>query len=318
MTESQGAELSLNAVAAPLVAQLVAEAALLRLGIDYLDNGCRLIDAGLQLPGSLEAGRRLAEIALGGLGQVSLHPDMNLPGLGLRLEVRSSQPLLAALASQYPGWSLQQGKGRGAYAAWGSGPARALRGDDGLLNQLNYRDRHSKTCLLLDAEKAPPLDLVDSIAEQCGIEADELTLVLVPPHSPAGLVLGCARLLGFGLRKALALGCTAAQILEAAGSVPLPTPAASQVVTAGRCLEAIRWGGQLSLLLRQDAALAQRLAAKWSLQEVPVLSPQWPPVLPGPAQLGPALLRVTVLDSGAQAQGGSLDLNRLSQGLSSP
>ena len=63
---------SVNQLAAPLVEYLVDHAAELRLAVSRQDNGVRIVDAGIQATGGIEAGRRIAEICLGGLGRVTL------------------------------------------------------------------------------------------------------------------------------------------------------------------------------------------------------------------------------------------------------
>ncbi|HYY17071.1 MAG TPA: methenyltetrahydromethanopterin cyclohydrolase, partial [Gammaproteobacteria bacterium] len=63
---------SVNALTAPLVRAVIDEAVALRLAVEKLANGTVVIDAGIKVWGGLEAGRRIAEICLGGLGQVRL------------------------------------------------------------------------------------------------------------------------------------------------------------------------------------------------------------------------------------------------------
>ena len=103
-------------------------------------------EAGMVLTGtvvtSLRAGRASlvggyatlydGEICLGGFGEVRVRSGERWPTW---LEVRSSQPVLACLASQYAGWSLAASKeetGGKKFFALGSGPARALAGKSGL------------------------------------------------------------------------------------------------------------------------------------------------------------------------------------------
>ena len=78
--------LSVNALAAPLVEALVAQAERLRLAVHTDATGVRLIDAGLAVAGSLEAGLAIGEICLGiameGLAEdiihtVHAHPTMH-------------------------------------------------------------------------------------------------------------------------------------------------------------------------------------------------------------------------------------------------
>ncbi len=63
---------SVNKLAAPLVQLLIADAIPLRLSVSELANGTQVIDAGMKVTGGLEAGRRIAEICLGGAGQCEI------------------------------------------------------------------------------------------------------------------------------------------------------------------------------------------------------------------------------------------------------
>ncbi len=60
---------SVNKLTKPLVQHLLDNADKLRLGIEKLTNGCTVIDAGIKVPGGIEAGRIIAEICLGGMGR---------------------------------------------------------------------------------------------------------------------------------------------------------------------------------------------------------------------------------------------------------
>src|SRR5690606_11806172 len=101
---------SINALTSPLVESLVDNAACLRLGVEKLGNGCTIIDAGINHAGSIEAGRLIAEICMGGLGTVNLQTSAAFPHWPWMLSVHSSHPVLSCLVSQYAGWSLAHDK----------------------------------------------------------------------------------------------------------------------------------------------------------------------------------------------------------------
>ena len=61
---------SVNERAAEIVQRMIADAEPLGLAVTQLPNGATVVDSGVKVPGSLEAGRHLAEICLGGLGKV--------------------------------------------------------------------------------------------------------------------------------------------------------------------------------------------------------------------------------------------------------
>src|SRR5580692_11095847 len=96
--------ISVNEGAALLVDALRADATVLEIGVETGASGETLIDAGAKRRGGIEAGLRIAAICMGGLGSVSLTPDSTTPRWPWTISVRSSQPVLACLASQYAGW----------------------------------------------------------------------------------------------------------------------------------------------------------------------------------------------------------------------
>ena len=63
---------SVNLLSQPLVDALIADAVALKLAVMQHTTGATMIDAGINVEGSLEAGRRIAEICMGGLGAVRL------------------------------------------------------------------------------------------------------------------------------------------------------------------------------------------------------------------------------------------------------
>ena len=146
---------SLNALAGPLVESLVADAAKLRL-IVAQENGARTVDAGANARGSIEAGRRIAEICLGGLGTVTIAPIGPVASWPYTVVVHSADPVLACLGSQYAGWSLADEEGDSGFFALGSGPGRAVAVVEELYKELGYRDNATKTALVLESASAPP------------------------------------------------------------------------------------------------------------------------------------------------------------------
>ena len=63
---------SVSARAAKLVDAMVADADALRISVSTGSHGERIIDLGANVVGGLEAGRRLGEICMGGLGTVAV------------------------------------------------------------------------------------------------------------------------------------------------------------------------------------------------------------------------------------------------------
>ena len=128
---------SVGTLSAPLVEALVRDAATLRLGVEKTASGATIVDGGINVRGGLEAGRRITEICLGGLGQASFVADGRFPGWTTAIQITTADPVIACLGSQYAGWSLAEGD----FFALGSGPARALWAKEDLYKDLGYKDR---------------------------------------------------------------------------------------------------------------------------------------------------------------------------------
>src|SRR5947207_632311 len=101
--KSMSNAVSVNTRAATLVERLVADAAELKVGVARGTLGERLIDCGSRHLGSIAAGLRVAEICMGGFGRVALELSAVTPNWPWTLVSRSSNPVIACLASQYAG-----------------------------------------------------------------------------------------------------------------------------------------------------------------------------------------------------------------------
>jgi methenyltetrahydromethanopterin cyclohydrolase len=247
---------SVNRLAAPLVDALVADATALRIGVSRSEAGAQIIDAGIACTGGLEAGRRIAEICLGGLGRVILTPADAGAVTTTAIAINAADPVLACLASQYAGWSLQEGK----FFALASGPGRARALKEELFGELGYRDDADRACFVLEVDRARPDALIRRVAEICGIPATSLTFILTPTTSLAGTVQIVARSLEVALHKAHALKFPLAHIVDGFGTAPLPPPAPKFVAAMGRTNDAILYGGRVALFVAGPEEAAAALA----------------------------------------------------------
>jgi methenyltetrahydromethanopterin cyclohydrolase len=261
ITSEPRARASVNALAAPLVTQLVAAADALRLRVTASEGGASLVDAGIGVPGGLEAGRRIAEICMGGLGTVTVVPgDAAVRGLP-QVHVHSADPVLACLASQYAGWSLSHGEGKGAFNALASGPGRAIARRETLYDELGYADRFERAAFVLEVDRAPPEEVVNKVARDCGLPVDCISFILTPTRSLAGTAQIVARVLEVALHKAHALAFPLDRIVDGTGVAPLPPPARDFLTAMGRTNDAILFGGSVTLYVEAADDQAQQLAA---------------------------------------------------------
>jgi len=248
---------SVNQLAAPLIKQLLQQADKLQLGVSTHEAGCTIIDAGIQHAGSAEAGRLIAEICMGGLGSVSLRADQRFAGWGEAIAVTSAAPVLACLASQYAGWALSHEK----FFSLGSGPARALAQREDLFKELAYVDSAASTCIVLETDKVPPVQVIEKIVRDTKVAAENLTVILTPTTSIAGVVQIVGRVLEVALHKAHTLHFPLENIVSGSGLAVLPPVAKDFMTAMGRTNDAILFGGDVHLQVRGDDASAAKLAA---------------------------------------------------------
>lgn len=253
---SSGSKPSVNEGSNLLVTQLIKNAADLQLGVSRHESGCTIVDAGIKYDGCAEAGRLIAEICMGGLGTVNLQADNRFVGFSEAVSVTSNQPVFACLASQYAGWALSHEK----FFSLGSGPARALAQREDLFKDLAYTDSAESTCIVLETDKIPPLEVIEKIVRDTKISAERLTIILTPTTSIAGVVQIVGRVLEVALHKAHTIHFPLENIVSGSGVAVLPPVSKDFMTAMGRTNDAILFGGEVSLHVRCDDAAAAELA----------------------------------------------------------
>ncbi|MBC8130801.1 MAG: methenyltetrahydromethanopterin cyclohydrolase [Rhizobiaceae bacterium] len=251
---------SVNRGVLPILRSLVDEADGLRLHVSKGAAGETLIDAGASVAGSLEAGRRITEICLGGLGTVAVGYDPIMPRFPWSLTVRTWQPVVACLGSQYAGWQITSGEGEDPYFSMGSGPARALAGKEDIFRDIAYADDHDGGVLVLETANPPPEALVRRIAADCRIAPEKLTIVYAPTQSLAGTVQIVGRVVEVALHKAHVLHFDLSRVVVGTGTAPLAPPHPDFITAMGRTNDAVIYGGRVLLHVTGPAADAKALA----------------------------------------------------------
>lgn len=242
--------ISVNLRALAIVEEMIQDADALDVAVSRLDNGTVLVDAGIAVPGSLEAGLMLARVCLGGLGTISFcqlpFGDTWLPGL----TVSVSHPVVACMASQYAGWAV---KAEG-FFGMASGPGRALRAGEPLFEHLAYRDRADVAVLVLEGREPPPVEAADKIARKCGVTPDQVYLLIAPTASLAGSVQIAARVVETGLHKMHEVGYDIDTVISGIGTCPLASIAKKDLHAIGRTNDAVLYGGRAWYTVRAEDA----------------------------------------------------------------
>ena len=311
---------SVNQRSAELVAHLVADAQELRIGISRGQLGEMLIDAGSKKLGGIAAGLQIAEICMGGLGQVTLVPSSATPRWPWTIVVRSSNPVIACLASQYAGWRLADDSGEKPFFALGSGPARALARREPLFDVLNYSDDAKRATLVIESSRPPPKKIVATVAQHCRVKPEDLTIIFAPTQSLVGSTQIVARVLEVALHKTHELGFPLDRVVDGTGAAPLCPPDPDFVKAMGRTNDAIIFAGRVQLYVTGPAGqareLAQKLPSKASRDFGRPFSEIFKQVKGDfyaidPMLFSPAQIIVTALETGESFHSGEIDLELL-------
>jgi methenyltetrahydromethanopterin cyclohydrolase len=244
--------ISVNERATAIVQQMINDCEALGIRVKRLKNDADVIDAGVEAPGSMEAGRLFACACMGGLGQISFNqqicdfenPDFWLPAVAVAV----NYPHIACMASQYAGWAVKHDR----YFAIGSGPARALYANEEIYKKLDYQDQARTAVLMLEGRELPGEEVAAFVADKCKVRPGQLSLLIAPTASLVGSVQVAARSAETGLHKMTELGFDVRQVAAAYGICPLAPVAADDLHAIGRTNDAILYGAQVFLSVRAE------------------------------------------------------------------
>jgi methenyltetrahydromethanopterin cyclohydrolase len=231
----------------------------LRIAVNMLANGARVIDAGIHVRGGFAAGLMLAEMCMGGIGDVQ-YASMTIAGESWpAVQVWTDHPAVSCMASQYAGWAISPD----GYFAMGSGPLRArARVEKELFEKLGYAEDAGRGVLVLEGRTLPSENVASWIAAKAGLSPASLTLAIAPTASLAGGVQVVARMIETGLHKMETLGFDATRVVSAMGIAPLPPTAKNDIRAIGRTNDCVLYGGQARYTVGGDDAELERLAER--------------------------------------------------------
>jgi methenyltetrahydromethanopterin cyclohydrolase len=248
--------ISVNLRAAAIVQEMIHDSEALGIKVKRLNNGTTLLDTGIEVPGSLEAGRLFSLASMGGLGQAGFTQQMYESHRGREnsgfwlpaVAVSVSSPHIACMASQYAGWSVRCGN----YFAVGSGPARALFAGEEIFRRLEYQDYAETAVLMLEGREPPDETAATFVAEKCGVEPERLVLLVAPTASLVGSVQIAARSAETCMHKLAELGFDVRRVKAASGLCPLAPVAVDDAHAIGRTNDAILYGAHVFLAVQAE------------------------------------------------------------------
>lgn len=201
-----------------------------------------VIDFGVNVRGGLEAGLELARICAGDLASISL-----IPGDGVmppRVQFLTDQPGLACMGCQYGGWPVKSGD----YFAIGSGPIRLIRGKEKVLDQYDWSgSQEQEGVLVLESGTLPDESVIQYLAEESGLDNDQILVCVAPTGSMAGSLQVVARVVEATMHKLYELDVNLNRITSGLGTAPLPPVSRDDLTAIGRTNDAILYGGNVTL-----------------------------------------------------------------------
>jgi methenyltetrahydromethanopterin cyclohydrolase len=232
-----------------LVKDLCSKADYYGVKVTKSDLGATIIDAGIRAEGSIEAGKAITEICLGGLGEATISSMQIGTQSFPSISVLTDYPAISTLGSQLAGWQIKSGS----FQALGSGPARALAlKPKFVFEKIAYKDDYDETVLVLETSKEPPRDVVSGVAESCRVATDKLYVILVPVTSVSGFTQVSGRVVETGIYKLTNLGFDPKLVTRAWGSAPILPVHRDPVEAMGRSNDAILYGGEVHVAVNYD------------------------------------------------------------------
>ncbi|HID47426.1 MAG TPA: methenyltetrahydromethanopterin cyclohydrolase [Methanothermococcus okinawensis] len=244
--------LSVNLKALPIVEDMIERREELNIEVKTLENGAKVIDCGVNVPGSFEAGKAFTKVCLGGLAEVGialeegLNEELSLPSI----KVITSHPAVSTLGSQKAGWVVKVGN----YFAMGSGPARALaRIPKSTYEKIGYEDNAQVAILCLEASKLPDEEVAQYVAEKCGVEVENVYLLVAPTASLVGSIQISGRVVENGTYKMLeVLNFDVKKVKYGAGIAPIAPIVGDDLVMMGATNDMVLYGGKTYYYLESD------------------------------------------------------------------
>ena len=250
------ANLSVSNLAKKLVKKLIDNSKKLNVLVKKGPLNCTIIDAGIKIKGSEQAGKLIAEICMGGLGKINLKKTNTFPHWPLETKVESKHPVISCLASQYAGWNLSHEK----FYALASGPGRAIARREELFKDLKYVDQSKFVYLVMEVDKTPPKEIIEKISNDCKTATENIILILTPTQSISGVIQVVSRVSEVGLHKLHTLKFPLENVEEVCGSAPIPPVSKDFITSMGRTNDAILYGGNVELKVRGTDEQISKLA----------------------------------------------------------
>ncbi|MDO8840959.1 MAG: methenyltetrahydromethanopterin cyclohydrolase [Methanocalculus sp.] len=236
---------SVNELGLDLFEELVEISDLLNVAYHELDNGSRIVDCGVSVPGGYGAGEYFTRICMGGLGEVTFRMgeigSFPMPFI----DINTDFPAISCLGAQKAGWTVKEGN----YFAMGSGPARALSlKPKHTFEVIEYEDEFDAAVICLESDTLPNGEVMKKIADACKVEVENVAAVVAPTSSMVGSVQVAGRCVETAIYKLNELGFDTKKIISGFGTAPVP-PVRGPKLAMGVTNDATIYHGRICLTM---------------------------------------------------------------------
>lgn len=250
---------SLNQRALEIIGPILADPARYGARLVRTSGGATIVDMGIEAPGTWLGAKLFVEASFGGLAEVS-YGRMSIKGLDVpSVEVAIDSPMLAVVACQVGAMKL----GEGAFAALGSGPARAKARADRWAQRVEYEDPSPLALIQLQMRGLPAEETLQEVAAVCRIPLSNLTAMVAPTASLVGSVQVASRafeqcIVALARNTSFDITC----ILGGRSVAPVAPVIDDELWAMGRTNDSVVYGGSSSLWVRHPDDEAVRQATE--------------------------------------------------------
>lgn len=316
------ASVSVNREAYKIVKDLIDNADLYRVKVYELPSGATVIDTGLEAEGGYEAGARLTEVCMGGLGKSTIsfaqYGDLTLP---VNVIV-TDHPAVSLLGSQLAGWTIKVED----FFGMASGPARALAlKPKSVFEKIGYRDEADVAVVVIETSKRPTDAVAEYISKECGVDVRNLYILLTTTTSIAGSTQIAGRIVETGLYRLDFLGLDPKCVISGVGYAPIMPLHPDSGKMLAREEDSLIYGGitnftidfdddgKLKELVEKAPATTSKFYGKTSYETLKSVNFDWSKL--DPAFFAPGFISVTNKKTGATYEAGRVDPEMLKESL---
>ena len=203
-----------------------------------------------------EAGKLLAQVCLGGRGDVSIvSSPFQLTENNLAVKVEIESPLIPCIGCQYAGWPISHED----FFAMASGPIRLIRGKESVLQEYSLHQSDTQAVVVLETAKQPTPSVVQAIASETGIQNSGLTICLASTSSLPGRIQIVARSVETAMHKLHELDFDLRSVRSGTGIAPIPPNGNDDLAALGWTNDSMLYGAEVKLQVDGDDAALEQL-----------------------------------------------------------